>query len=779
MRRNCGILVIFLLPLCVFATAPRLDSILPVGGQRGTEVLIGFRGDRLQDAEEIITYEPGIEIQRLNLITNQIVKATVKIAPDCPLGEHHLRLRTASGISELRTFFVGPYPLVAEVEPNNLPAQAQKIKMNTTVTGVITAEDVDCFAVQLKKGDRLSAEVVGMRLGRGVFDPRLALLETNGTVLADVDDTWLGIQDPFISLAVPHDGTYILELREATYGGDSNCHYLLHVGNFPRPTSVYPLGGKAGETMALNFYSEVTEKFGQIMRLPLEPQEKFGVFAELDNQVAPSPNWIRVSPFPNILIKGETPDREHAMLVDIQPPFALNGIISLKGEEDWFRFPAKKGVPLELNVYARQLRSPLDSVLEIFDSKGHSLAINDDENGPDSALKFTPNETTNYFVSIRDTLGRFGRDYTYRIEVTPVAPAAAVKIPDVARNDTQSRQFIAVPRGNRFATLISAKRENFNGELHFDMPDLPPGMTMGADNLAGNVDAEPLVFEAAPDAPIGGKLLDLAASGTNANGRVMGHFQQDVDLVEGPNNTTYYSTSVGKICVAVVKEAPFQLRIIEPKVPLVQAGSMALEIRAERKPGFDEPIEVAMVWNPPDVTSQTEATIPKGATNVFYQLNAAETAETRVWKIAVIGHATVDGGEVYVSSQLASLDVDSPFLAGKIQTLVVNPGKAASLNVDLQQLKPFAGNAKIRLLGLPDKVTAPEKEITKDDQKVSFELAVSPNCAPGSFRNLFCGVDVMQDGEVIPQSIAAGGILRIVPPKHEPVKVAEAREAKQ
>lgn len=206
---------------------------------------------------------------------------------------------------------------------------------------------------------------------------------------------------------------------------------------------------------------------------------------------------------------------------------------------------------------------------------------------------------------------------------------------------------------------------------------------------------------------------------------------------------------------------------------------MALEISAWRKPGFDEPIELAMVWNPPGITSQSDATIPKGATNIIYQLNAADSATARVWKIAVIGHATVGGGEVYVSTQLAGLEVAAPFLAGKIQTLVANPGQSATLTVELQQLKPFAGRAKIRLLGLPEKVTAPEKEITRDDQKISFALNVDPKCAPGSFKNLFCAVDVMQDGQVIPQSIAAGGILRIVPVKREPAKIAEVKEAKQ
>ena len=36
------------------AVAPHLASVLPTGGQRGTQVEVSFRGDRLQDTEEII-----------------------------------------------------------------------------------------------------------------------------------------------------------------------------------------------------------------------------------------------------------------------------------------------------------------------------------------------------------------------------------------------------------------------------------------------------------------------------------------------------------------------------------------------------------------------------------------------------------------------------------------------------------------------------------------------------------------------------------------------------
>jgi hypothetical protein len=456
----------------------------------------------------------------------------------------------------------------------------------------------------------------------------------------------------------------------------------------------------------------------------------------------------------------------------------LNGILSKKGQEDWFQFPAAKGTPLELELYARRLRSPLDSVVQVFDEKGHEVASNDDAAGADSSLKFTPSETTNYFVRIRDTLGQGGREFVYRLEVTPARPRLSLKIPEVARNDTQSRQFITVPRGNRFATLISAKRSNFASELDFGMRDLPAGVTLQADRMARNIDAMPLVFEAAPDAPIGMKLLDLTATGTNGTEAVVGSFRQNVELVQGPpNNASYYATSVDKLCVAVTREAPFHLRIVEPKVPLVQGGSMRLEVVADRAAGFDEPINVQMVWNPPGVSSESETTISKDATNVFYQLSANGGAETRVWKIAVLGHAKVDEGPLYVSSQLANLEVAPPFLSGKIETLWLNPGKSGNLTVNLQQTKPFEGKAAIRLCGLPENVAAPEKEITHDDQEVVFEVTADEKCRPGPYKNLSCSVEVKENGQVIPHNIAHGGILRVVPPKKaETTVAAEAKK---
>ena len=54
---------------------------------------------------------------------------TVKIAADCRLGEHAFRVRTATGISELRTFCVGALPVVEEKEPNSDFATPQTIAL--------------------------------------------------------------------------------------------------------------------------------------------------------------------------------------------------------------------------------------------------------------------------------------------------------------------------------------------------------------------------------------------------------------------------------------------------------------------------------------------------------------------------------------------------------------------------------------------------------------------------------------------------------------------------
>ncbi|MEZ6047745.1 MAG: PPC domain-containing protein [Planctomycetaceae bacterium] len=214
------------------ASSPGLNTITPRSVPRGGEVEISFHGGRLADAQEILFYDSGFEVVEMNSDANKVI-AKVKVAADCRLGEHVAHVRTASGLSEYRTFWVGALPLITEAEPNSEFATPQAISMNTTVQGIAQNEDVDYFVVEAKQGERISAEVLGMRLSTTLFDPYVAILDEKRFELSSADDSPVAVQDCVASIVAPADGKYIIEVRESSYAGNGNCNYILHVGNFP------------------------------------------------------------------------------------------------------------------------------------------------------------------------------------------------------------------------------------------------------------------------------------------------------------------------------------------------------------------------------------------------------------------------------------------------------------------------------------------------------------------------------------------------------------------
>src|SRR5687768_9490217 len=196
------------LALSVHATSPRFNSTTPAGGQRGTEMELRLNGARLDKSPEIVFTGSGIKVVRIDSAKTNSIKATIRIAPDCELGEHQLRVRTAGGVSELRTFWVGAYTNINEFEPNNERTKAHQIPLGVTVNGSAGGEDTDFYRVTAKKGQVVSAEVEAIRLGRTMLDSFLAIRDSEGNVLASADDTTLLMQDSFVSVVAPKDGPY-------------------------------------------------------------------------------------------------------------------------------------------------------------------------------------------------------------------------------------------------------------------------------------------------------------------------------------------------------------------------------------------------------------------------------------------------------------------------------------------------------------------------------------------------------------------------------------------
>ena len=99
-------------------------------------------------------------------------------------------------------------------------------------------------------------------------------------------------------------------------------------------------------------------------------------------------------------------------------------MIDKAGDVDHFVFKATKGQVYDIHCYARRIRSPLDPVMYLGKKGGGAMLGADDSVGPDSYFRFQAPETAEYVVWLVDQLGKGGPDYAYRIELTPVAPAA-------------------------------------------------------------------------------------------------------------------------------------------------------------------------------------------------------------------------------------------------------------------------------------------------------------------------------------------------------------------
>lgn len=777
-RRALVLAVVALVSAPAWSASPSLGNFSPAGGQRGTEVETLINGARLSDIKEILFHRPGIEVVKLEVVSDNQAKAKLKIAADAPLGEYPARIRTATGLTELKTFYVGPYAGISEKELNSDFKTPQKINLGVTVHGVVEYEDVDYFAVEAKKGERISAEVEAIRLGQVLFDPFVAILDAKRFELSGADDTALALQDGFASIVAPADGTYVIQVRESSYGGNGAFAYRLHVGRFPRPTAVYPAGGKIGQDLEFKYLGDVSGDIAAKLKLPDGVNESFPLFCSHAGEVSPSPNRIRVSEFPNVL-EAEPND---AIVKDAEPvgaplPLALNGIIEKDGDVDCFRVTMKQGETFDIHCYARRLRSALDPVVTVHNVDGGAIAGNDDAIGPDSYLRFAAPAAGDYFIRVTDHLNKGGKDYVYRIEIAPPKATLTLSLPQVAQS-SQERQTVPVPRGNRYAALVAANRVNFGGELVIGAENLPAGVKIASENMQANLGLVPVVFEAAPDAPVGGKLVDLIGKHADPKAGIVGHLEQKIDLVTGPPNiTVYYQIAVDRLSVAVTDEAPFKISIVEPKAPLVQDGSMELKIVAERKPDYKAPIAVYMPFLPPGVGAAAGVTIPEGQNTVSYPINANGGAQARTWKIVAIAQATVGNGPVWVSSQLANLTITPPYVGLQIQMAAAEQGKPTEVVAKVQVNTPFEGQATAKLLGLPAKVAAKDLTVTKETKEIVFPVTIDPTSPAGQHKTLFCQLTVTEKGEPVIHNLNYGATLRIDPPPPMPAAAPVAAAA--
>ena len=761
------------LPVC--GALPDFAVMTPTGGQRGTDTRITINGARLEDFEGFVFYSPGFTLKGVEKKEAGTVIATIAVDAAVPNGPHALRLRTRTGLSYLRQFYVGPYPNVMEAEPNSDFAAPQPIALNQTVNGVVTSEDVDYYKITAKAGQRIAVEVEGVRLGYAAFDPYVSIMNAQRFDLATSDDTVLHGKDCHASIVAPADGDYIVQVREAAYQGNDQCRYRLHVGDFRRPEMVYPAGGKAGSTVQARFIDADGTSFEESLPLPAIPDRRYPMYPKAQAS-APSGNVFRVVDFDNVMEQEPNNDVATATASPLAVPVAFNGIIDKPDEVDMFKITLKAGAALDIQCFARSFGSPLDAWMQLTNAKGDVLSENDDTGEAprqDSRIKFTIPADGEYCVRIFDHLNRGGPAFAYRIEMIAARPDVVFSSPQYDNNNSQLRQFIPVPKGGRFAQLVNIQRSNTGGDMTFQCEGLPPGVRLVEPLMPGGLGNIMLLFEATPDAPLGGAAVPVTLKPTDPGNPVVGRLNQVFELVREGNNLPLHTSVERALPVAVLDEAPYSLEILKP-MPLLQAGVVGVKVVAKRKEGFKAPIRVLMMWRPPGVNGLGEQTIPEGQTECQFTLDANGDAPAGNWKLTVLGESDGGTGPVYNASPFTELTITPMALAGSMTLTAVEQGKSTDMICKLEHKVPFEGEATAQIIGLPDYLPVPPLKITKATTDAVFKITTKPDTRLDKYANLFVQVDVPVAGGTTIQRLAFGATLRVDAPPPPPKNPAPA-----
>jgi hypothetical protein len=557
--------------VCLLVLAGRLAAQpVPSINSASTDVIvvgkiteITLMGENIGDGKQIVVVgEPGVKVElpkpttqpattqpstkpvEAAKINPKELKVIATVTADASRGPREIRLVTPNGITRPFLLYVEDFAAVAEKEPNNSIAEAQKVALPAIIVGSIhQPTESDYFKFEARKGQRLIFEVIAARNG-SKLDSTLGLFTLEGREVAHDEDT--NGPDSLIDYTVPADGQYVLAIRDLRYQGGGDFTYRIKAGEIPYVDVIYPLGGKRGQQVSLELMGRNLDKPKMSMMLD-GPMGKRDVMAATSKGVS-NPRSFDVGDLAEVF--ENEPNDGVARAQPTTMPIVVNGKINQAGDVDSFklRVPAAQQVVCE--VFAQRYGSPLDALLSISDEKGNILQRNDDAMGADARIEMKFEKDKDYIVSVTDLLGRGGSNYPYRLQIAPVVPEQpdfeVVFLPELPR----------VARGSHMKLWCQVKRKGgFDGDVVVALMDMPAGIYCEPLLLKQKEASSGLmVISAAPDAPLGMFPLHLIASG-KAGDRIISRQL----LPKG------ISKSAPQVYLGVLDAAPFSiLRLGDP-----------------------------------------------------------------------------------------------------------------------------------------------------------------------------------------------------------------------
>jgi len=724
-------------------TPPTLNVVTPLGVSRGTTVELTLEGLNLAKASAIYFSEAGIkgkivrvkelpDLPDIRLGSNGTpstidvgplpprnqVTIEVDVAPEAQVGPVKFRLLTPLGTTPEATFLIEPYYGESpDREPNDSLDNAFETYLPTILTGAISrAGDADHFKIKVKAGEELVFENQAPRIG-STLQPVVRIVAEDQTVLREFGYDG-GESTNRFTHKFDKAGTYFVRVADYESSGRGSNFYRILVGKLPIAISAYPLGLKRGTETPVQLSGH---------NVAANVIVKGAASAEDENAaiLRPGESFTEVK-----LALGDDPEiesavaRKIAQAQSVQWPVTINGRIaaSEKGVpvENYFRFSARKGQKVTLEVNARRLGSELDSLVEVLDSKGQPV---------ERAVARAVWET---FTVLRDhdSASRGLRIQTWNV----------LNVGDYVMIGSEIGRVEEVPDGPDEDMIV----ESFGGQRKGFFGTSPE--SHGIDRPMYKVQVHPAGAQFSPNG------LPLARLYYRNDDGGPGYGKDSLIEFTAPADGEYFARirdvrGMGGERFAYrlhIREPRPDFRLtVNPRNPNVpRGGTIPLTVTALRLEGYDGPIEVSLSDLPKGLRATKNVIAPGQDTSTILLSAEADASIDRAVAYELTGRATVNGKAIAHKANpedrtklIAVGPKPDVLLFAETKVVEIEPGKTAEVKVRATRQNGFAGRVPVEVRDLPYRVRVTDSGlngvlITEDESERSFTLWALPNAKP-------------------------------------------------
>jgi hypothetical protein len=646
----------------------RLDGVFPLGGQAGSEVLLEIRGKDLDEVKALHFDHP--ELKAAFVKPNQF---RLTVAAEVPPGTYEVRAVGRYGISAAQLFEVGRgLTEVLEKEPNDSPDKAQPVPLNAAVNGHSDGNGDDFFRFPAKMGERVVLDCRAFRLN-SQLRAILSLAAADGKELLH-SRPYYNLTDPLLDFTAPADGDYVVRLHDMTFRG--SLPYRLVISNHPQVENAFPAAVAPGATAGLLLLGrnlpggkpapewavqgrpleQLTVHFTAPKDLPLLDR-----FAFRNHPPSPClgarglqfwPGGLKDCLNPVTLAWADgavTPEREPNDSADTaQPltlPAAVCGRFDRPGDADWYRFPARAGEAITIDLLCERLDFPGDPFVLVLDARGKELASFDDHGINSGALAqanrdplgtFRVPADGTYRLLVQERYRRGGARYRY---VLRLARGEQDFCPVVVHETPSDPSCPVVRRGGSAFYELCLNRRDYNGPVTVEAEALPPGVLCPPVHVSPQSQFANVVFTAAADAPEWAGAVRLKAWAMVGGKRV----KRPVRCAQRrwPVANLNASLEIREICLAVRPAAPYGIRL--PAETLTVPAGGARDVKAKVARHWDEfkgKVQLAGLNLPPGF-AVAAAEVPADRGEATVQLKVAANVPPGEYSIVLRGDAQV------------------------------------------------------------------------------------------------------------------------------------------